>query len=129
MVMVEYFANSPTGALGDFARALGGADADVLAGDSCTLADIARGIDGMKCNKVGRTFPDPLGRRTSALGSSFADVSGATADLTPGAALMRLPLGRRLRSVGGLRRRLGLAVLTASVLAAEDKCEYQEGSG
>ena len=31
MVMVEYFANSPTCAFGDFACALGGANADVMA--------------------------------------------------------------------------------------------------
>jgi hypothetical protein len=81
MVMVEYFANTPTCALGDFACALGGTDADILAGDSCTLANIASGVERVKCDQVARTFPNTLGRRPSALGGSFADVSGAATDV------------------------------------------------
>jgi hypothetical protein len=125
MAMVEYFANSPTCALGDFACAFGGADADVLASRGSAFADIARGVEWVKCDKVARTFPNTLGRRSSALGGSFADVSGASADVATGAALMGL-LGGRLRFVGMLRRRLGLAVLPASVLAADSKCECED---
>jgi hypothetical protein len=58
MVMVEYFANSPTCALGDFACALGGADTDVLASDGSAFGDIASGVEWVECDKVARTFPD-----------------------------------------------------------------------
>ena len=126
MVMVEYFANSPTCALGDFACALGGANADVLTGDSRTLADIASGIDRVKGDKIARTFPDALGRRSSALGGSFADISGALTDVGTRAALMGLPLGGRLGRVSMLRRALGLAALTGCVLAADGKRESEE---
>ncbi len=124
--MVEYFANSPTCALGDFAGALGGSYADVLAGDSCTFTDIAGGVDRVKGDKVGRTFANALGRRSSALGGSFTDVSGAPADVATGAALMGLLRGGRLRCAGRLRRGLGLAVLTERVLAADSKCECKQ---
>jgi hypothetical protein len=126
MVMVEYFANSPTCALGDFACALGGSDADVFAGDGSAFGDIASGVDWVKCDKVARTFPNTLGRRSSALGGSFADVSGTLTDVATWAALMGLLLRRRLRCVGMLRRGLGLAVLTGGVLAPDGKCECEE---
>ena len=126
MVMVEYFANSPTCALGDFACALGGADADVFAGDGSAFADIASGVDWVKCDQVARTFSNTLGRRSSALGGSFADVSGTLTDVATWAALMGLLLRSRLRRVGMLRRGLGLAVLTGGVLAPDGKCECEE---
>ena len=96
MVMVEYFANTPTCALGDFACALGGADTNILAGDGSPFGDIASGVDWVKCDKVGGTFPNTLGRRSSPLGGSFADISGAPADLASGTALMGLLLRGRL---------------------------------
>ena len=93
MVMVEYFANSLPCPLGDFACALDSADADVLAGDSSPFGHIAGGADWVKCDKVAGSFPDTLGRRSSALGGSFTDVAGAPADVAGGAALT----GRLLR--------------------------------
>ena len=126
MVMVENLANSTTCAFGDLARALGRADADVLAGDGCTFADIASRVDGVKGDKVARTFPNALSRRSSALGGSFADVSGALADLATWAALMGLLLRGRLRCVSRLRRRWGRAALTAGVQAADGKCKCKE---
>jgi hypothetical protein len=126
MVMVEYFANSPTCALGDFACALGGADSDVLASHGSAFADIASCVEWVKCDKVASTFPNTLGRRPSTLGGSFADVSGAPADVASWAALMGLLLGGRLRFVGRSRWGLGLAVLTGGVLAADGKCECKE---
>jgi hypothetical protein len=60
MVMVEYSANFPACALGYFACALGGADADVLAGDGSAFGDIASGVERVKCDKVARTFPTPV---------------------------------------------------------------------
>jgi hypothetical protein len=122
MVMMEYFANSPTCALGDFACALGGADADVLAGNGSAFAYIAGGVERVKCDKVARTFSNTLGRRTSALGGSFPDVAGASTDVATWATLMGLLLGGWLRCVGMLR----LAVLTGSVTDADGKCENQE---
>jgi hypothetical protein len=145
MVMVEYSANTPARSLGDFACALGGANADVLTGNGCTLADIASGVEWVKGDKVARTFANPLGRRSSALGGSFADVSRALTDVAAGAALAVLRLGGWLlggggllgggllggwlRCVGRLRRGLGLAVLTGGILAAEDKHECEEPDG
>jgi hypothetical protein len=126
MVMVEYFANSPNCALGDFACALGSADADVLASHGSAFADIASGVEWVKCDKVTRTFPNALGRRPSAFGGSFANVSGAPADVAAGAALIGMLTGRRPRCVGSLRLGLGLVVLTAGVLAADGKCECEE---
>jgi hypothetical protein len=150
MVMVEYPANTPASSLGDFACALGGAHADIFAGDGCTLAHIASGVKRVKGHQVASTFPNPLGCRSSALGGSFANVSRALTDVATGAALLvlwsgRLPGGGRLlggrwlwgrwllggwlRRVGRLRRGLGLAVLPGSILAAEDKHECEEPDG
>jgi hypothetical protein len=136
-MMVEYLADSPTCARGDFACALGSAHADVLAGDGSAFGDIASRVKWVECDKVARTFPNTLGRRSSALGGSFADVSCAPADVAPRASLMAsfmaslmgLLLGGRLRCVGRLRRGLGLAVLTVGVLAADRKCECEECDG
>ena len=121
--MVEYLANSPPCALGDFARALHSADADVLAGHGCALADIARSIERVKRDKIARTLPNPLGRRPSALGGSFADVSCTPAEIATGAGLPGLSVSGSLRCPSSLRWGLGLAVLTRSVLPPEGKCE------
>jgi len=131
MVMVEDFANSLPCSLGDFACSLNSADADVLAGHACTLADIAGGIKRMKRDKIARTFPNTLGRRTSALCRSFADVSRTPADVSTRAGLTGLPLARSLRigrqrCAGGLCRWLGLAVLTRGVLAPDCKCDSKK---
>jgi hypothetical protein len=126
MVMVEYFANSPTCALGDFSCALGGADADVLPSGRSAFADIASGVEWVKSDKVARAFPYTLCRRSSALGGSFADVSGASADVATGTGLMGLLSGGGLRCAGRLLRRLGLAALTEGVLGADGKCECEE---
>jgi hypothetical protein len=93
MVMVEYFADSPTCALGNFPCALGGADADVLAGDGSAFADIASGVEGVKCDKIACTLPNTFGRRSRSLGGSFADIPGSSTDVATWAALMRLVLG------------------------------------
>jgi hypothetical protein len=119
--MVEYFANSPTCALRDFACALGGANADVLGGNGSAFAYIASSVEWVKCHKVARTFSNTLGRRSSAFGGSFPDISGASTDIATWASLMGL-----LRCVGRLRRALGLAVLTGDVLGADGKCESEE---
>jgi hypothetical protein len=129
MVMVEYFANTTTCSLDDFACALSGADAHVLASDGSAFGDIASGVEWVKCDKVARTFPNTLGRRSSALGGSFADVSSASTDVATGAALMGRLLGGRLRCVGMLRQWLGLAVLTRGLLAIDGKCECEESDG
>jgi hypothetical protein len=59
MTMVEYPANTPTCAFGNFACSLGGTNADVLAGDGCTLSNIADGVDGVESNEM-PTSPAPL---------------------------------------------------------------------
>ena len=97
MVMVEYFAYTPTCALGDFACTLHRADADVLASDDSAFADIVSGVQWVQCDKVSRTSPSTLGRCAGAPGGSFPDVSGALADISTGATVMGLLLGGRLR--------------------------------
>jgi hypothetical protein len=76
-------------------------------------------------DEVDRAFPDTLGSGTRALGGPLADVSCTAANVAARAAWQRLGRGQRLggglRCVGRLRRRLGLAVLAGSVLAAEDE--------
>ena len=134
MVMVEQFANSPPCSLGDFACALHSANADVLAGHGCPLADIAGGIERVKRDQVACTLPNTLGRRSSALGCSFTDVSSTPADVATGAGWMGLPLARslrigRLRCAGRLRRGLGLAVLARGVQAPDSKCESKRHDG
>jgi hypothetical protein len=76
MVMVEYFAYTPTCALGDFACALHRADADVLAGDDSAFGDIASGVQWVQCDKVCKTFtrrfdPDPRLQHSKRLKSDF----------------------------------------------------------
>jgi hypothetical protein len=132
MVMVEQLADSPPCPLGDFACAFDSADTDVLASHGCALAHIAGGIERVKRDKVARTLPNPLGRRSSALGRSFANVSRAPADISTGAGLLGLPLARslpgisRLGCTGRLRRRLSLAVLTGGVQSPDRKCESEK---
>ena len=60
MVMMEYLANTTAGAFGDFARALGRADANVLTGDAGAFADIASGVERVKRDKVARAFANTL---------------------------------------------------------------------
>jgi hypothetical protein len=126
MVVVEYFANTPTCTFGDIACALGGANTDVLARDGSAFADIACGFEWVKCDKVARTFSNTFGRCSSAFAGSLADVSRAPTDVSTGAVLMGLLFSGRLRCLSRLRRRLGLAVLTGCVLAAYGKCECEE---
>ena len=95
-------------------------------GDCCTLPDISSGVEWVKSDKVARTFPNTLSRRSSPLGGSFADVTAASADVPTGAALMGLLVGGRPRCVGRLLWGLGLAVLAVCVFAVEGKCECEE---
>jgi hypothetical protein len=118
MAMVEDFANAATCALGDFACALSGTDADVLAGDACAFADVFRGSGGVKGDEIAGAFADALGCGSGSLGSALADVAGSAADVTAGAA--GLGLDRGLSLGGGLGRgRWVLGVLGANVLAAD----------
>ena len=124
MGMVEYFANTPTSTFGNFARALGGTNADIFAGDACPLADTAGSVNRVKCDKIGRTLPNTFGRRSSPLGGSFADVPSTPACLAPWAALPGLLPGS-LRSLGRLLLGLGLAVLAMDAQAAEANCKCE----
>jgi hypothetical protein len=125
MVMVEYFANPPTCALGDLACTLDGTDADVLTGHTRTLADIASSVEWVKCDQIPRPFPNTLARRSDALGGSFADVSGAPANVATRAGLLGLLSGSP-GCVGSLRRRLALASLADGARAAEANCKCEE---
>jgi hypothetical protein len=61
MAVVEDFADAATCALGDFACALRGADADVLAGDACAFANVFRGSSGVEGDEIAGAFADALG--------------------------------------------------------------------
>jgi len=126
VVMMEHFANTAACALGDFACTLRGAYADVLAGGRSAFADIAGGFHRVERDKVARSFPNPFGCRSSALGGSFADVPGTPAHFATRAAPMWLLLSGRLRCAGRLRRRLCLVALAAGIPAADGKCEDKE---
>jgi hypothetical protein len=116
MAVVEDFADAATCALGDFACALGGSDADVLSGDACALADVARGVDGVEGDEIAGTFADALGCGSGSLGGALADVSGSAADITAGAA----GLGLGLRLGGGLGwSGVRLGVLSGNALAGD----------
>jgi hypothetical protein len=92
MAMMEDFANAATCALRDFACALSGADADVLSGDCCTLADVTGGVDGVECDEIAGTFADALGCGSGSLCGTLADVARSAANVTAGAAGLGLSL-------------------------------------
>jgi hypothetical protein len=118
MAVVEDLANAATCAFGDFACALGSADAYVLSGDACTLAYVTGGVDRVESDEVASSFADALGCGSGSFGGVLADVAGSAADVTAGAAGLRL--GRRLSLGGGLRwGGCGLAGLRANALAAD----------
>ncbi len=96
MAVVEDFADAATCALGDFACALSGTDADVLAGDARAFADVFRRSDGVKGNEIAGAFADALGCRSGSLGGTLADVAGPAADITTRTAGLRLGCGLRL---------------------------------
>jgi hypothetical protein len=114
MAMVEDFADAATCSLGDFACALRGADADVLAGDARAFADVACGVDGVEGDEIAGAFADALSCRSGSLGGALADVAGSAADVTAGAAGLGLRLGGSLGRGGWV-----LGVLGANVLGAD----------
>ena len=129
MGMVKDLANSPTCAFGNFPRSLGRANADILAGNDCTLSYIASGINRVKGNKISRAFPDSLGCGTCPLRGPFANVSRTAANVMAGVMLLlglRLGLRIRLRYIGRLRRRLGMAVLARSAVAVYCECQGEK---
>jgi hypothetical protein len=126
MAVVEDFADAAACALGDFACALRGADADVLARNACAFADVFRGSDGMEGDEIAGAFADALGCLSGSLGRALADVAGSTADVTAGAA--GLGLGLRLGGGLGLDRWV-LGVLGVNVLGAECERYGEEREG
>jgi len=118
MAMVEDLADAATCALGDFACALGGTDADVPSGNGCSFADVACGVEGVEGDEIAGAFADALGCGSGSLGSALADVAGSAADVTAGAAGLGLWLGVSLdRGLGWGGWILG--GLRANVLAAD----------
>jgi hypothetical protein len=113
MVMVEDPADTAACAFGDFAGSLHRAHADILARNGRTLSDIAGSVERVQRHQVARTFSDAFGRGPGAFGGPFANVSGAAANVTAGAALLRL--GLRFGCWSRLR------VLAKGVRAAEGK--------
>jgi hypothetical protein len=110
MAVVEDLAYTATCALGDFACALDGSNSDVLAGDACALAYVARGVNGVEGDEIASAFAHALGCRSGSFGSALADVAGSASDVTAGAAWLRLGL----RAFGGGR-------LGGGALAADDE--------
>ena len=122
MAMVKDFADAATCALGDFAGTLGGADADVLSGDGCSLADVPGGVDGVQGYEIASAFADALGCCPGSLGGALTDVASSAADVTAGAA--GLGLWRGLRLSGG-----GLGVLGRDVPGADGKSQGEKHDG
>jgi hypothetical protein len=118
MVMVEDFADAATCALGDFACALGGADANIFSGDGCAFADVSSGVDGVEGDEIAGAFARALGCGSGSLGGTLADVAGSAADVTAGAAGLGwgLSLGRGLRWGG-----CGLGVLGGEAQIGQGK--------
>jgi len=106
MAVVEDFADAATCALGDFACAFGGADADVLAGDGCAFADVACGVDGVEGDEIAGAFADSLGCGSGSFGGALPDVASPAANVTAGAAGLGLwwglCLGGGWGGLGGL---------------------------
>jgi hypothetical protein len=119
--MVKYPADTPASTLGNFAGPLDGTHADILTRNRCTLSDVAGSVERMKSNQIARTLPNALGRRSSAVGSPFADVSGTAANVTAGTALVSLGRLRglcvRLRCLSRLR----LSFLATGIRGADGK--------
>jgi hypothetical protein len=86
VAVVEDLANAATCALGDFACAFGGSYADVLAGDSCALANVANGVDGVESDEIAGAFADALNRGSGSLAGALADITRAVAYIAAGAA-------------------------------------------
>jgi hypothetical protein len=99
MAVVEDLADAATCTLGDFACALRGADADVLAGDGCAFADVPGGGAGVEGDKIAGPFSDALGCGSGSFGGVSADIAGSSADVTAGTSGLGLwlGLGRGLR--------------------------------
>jgi hypothetical protein len=95
MAVVEDFADATTCALGDFACALRGTDADVLAGEARAFANVPGSVEGVEGDEVACAFADAFGRRSGSLGGALADVARSAADVTTGAT--GLGLRRSLR--------------------------------
>ena len=116
MAVVEDFADAATCALGDFTGALGGADADVLFGDTCAFADVAGGVEGVEGDEIAGAFADALGCLSGSLGGALADVAGSAADVTARAAGLGLGV-----SLGGSLwwGWCGLGVLRGNALAGD----------
>jgi hypothetical protein len=128
MAVVEDFADAAACALGDFACALGGTDADVLAGGACALADVLRGSYGVEGDEIAGAFADALGCLSGSFASPLADVAGSAADVTAGAA--GLGVDRGLRLGGGLGwGGWVLGVLGVDVLGAEGEGYSEEREG
>ena len=123
MAMVEDFADSAAGSLRNLARALGCSDADVLAGYSCTLANVFRGSDGMKRDEIACAFADAFGCSPGSPGGSLADVASSAADVTAWAAGLGRWRGLGLRGGwrGGRRGGGGLRILGKGALAADSE--------
>jgi hypothetical protein len=129
MAVVEDFADAATCSLCDFACALRGADADVLASDACAFANVFRSSGGMEGDEIAGTFADTLGCGSGSFGGTLADVSRSAADVTARAA--GLGLGLRLGGSLGWGR-CGLGILSENVLGTDRKSqgnERDEGCG
>ena len=100
MAVVEDFADAATCALGNFACALSGTDADVLASDTCTFADVFCGSGWVKGDEIAGAFADALGCRSGSFSCALTNVASSAADVSAGTA--GLGLGRGLRLGGGL---------------------------
>src|SRR6202021_2532252 len=92
-VVVEEFADATASAPSDLPGAFGSADANVLAGNTCALADVARGVEWVEGDEIGGALADAFCSCSGTLGSPLADVARAAAYVAAGAAGLGLRWG------------------------------------
>ena len=90
--MMEWFRHGSSGTFRDLAGSLHRAYADILASFARAFADILSRADWMQRHQISSALANTLGGVARALARTFADVSAATANVTPGTSLMRLRL-------------------------------------
>ena len=106
--------NELSSAFGDLAGTLDRAYPRILAGSSGTFADVLGRSSRMQCHQITGPLADALGGFACALPGSFANVTGATADIAASASSLGWGCGLRMARLslcgGGLRLGRILAV-------------------
>jgi fructose-1,6-bisphosphatase/inositol monophosphatase family enzyme len=120
--VVEEVSDAAAGAFGDLAAAFGDSDTSVFGSLADAFAEVFAGFGGVEGDEVGGSLADAFADVARGSACAFADVSGTAADISAGAAALRmrggLGLGRR-----GVRLSVGSCAKSESDAAGEDECE------